>query len=145
MVNNLTGGLLLKQRSTLRSPPAAPGPKPRVESRSRSSCPSSRWKTSQKIQISGYLTITGGRWSKGRQVGRRRRWGRELFVLRADKLEDGGVGIRQILHPFGQIGLLTGPSGFRLPRICCPRKRHSGRLHTLFLDMPCMKKVYRDK
>ena len=42
------------------------------------------------------------------------------------------VGIRQILDPFGLIGLLTGSGGLRPPRICCPRLRHSGRLHTLF-------------
>ena len=42
------------------------------------------------------------------------------------------VGIRQILDPFGLIGLLTGSGGLRPPRICCPRLRYSGRPHTPF-------------
>ena len=42
------------------------------------------------------------------------------------------VGIRQILDPFGLIGLLTGPGGLRPARICCPRLRYSGRPHTPF-------------
>ena len=42
------------------------------------------------------------------------------------------VGNRQILDPFGLIGLLTGSGGLRPPRICCPRLRYSGRPHTPF-------------
>ena len=44
-------------------------------------------------------------------------------VYKVKKALFTGVGNRQILDPFGLIGLLTGSGGLRPPRICCPRYR----------------------
>ena len=77
-----------------------------------------------------YGPVGSGRRTAGRRgwagLGRTRR--RRVDPVR----KQPSVGIRQILDPFGLIGLLTGSGGFRPPRICCPRLRYSGRPHTPF-------------